>query len=388
MSAVDTTPERGAGEVVRLRDGVRYAVVVFLAVRVALSLVSVVTVGLFELPPDTVSIGVAAEPGLHNALDGTDRWDAWWFQDIAVHGYAEDKGAAFFPGYPLLIRGVIWALPVGSLGAALLVSNACFLGALIVLYALTSREFDEDTARRSVVLLAVFPTSFFFLAPYSESAFLFAVLLAFWWVRSDRWAAGGASGFAAALVRSFGAALTPAFVVEAWQGGHDGRVRRLAFACAPVLGVLAYSAYWYARSGDALRAMHAQGAWLRSFEFFVYTLGWAVALGLRGLAHLRGLYWTTDLVLTGILLVPALFRRRWMAPTYLVYVVSVGLVTLSFTLPDRPLLSDPRLLLILFPSFWAMASILGKRGYVPAVIIFAVGYAIAASIFMNWGFVL
>jgi hypothetical protein len=52
------------------------------------------------------------------------------------------------------------------------------------------------------------------------------------------------------------------------------------------------------------------------------------------------------------------------------------------------LVSDPRLFLILFPSFWAMSSLLGKRGFVPAVVLSAIGYAVAASLFMNWGLVL
>jgi hypothetical protein len=373
---------------VRFRDGARFAIGVFVCVRLALSLIGVVAAGRIDLPPDAVSTGVSATAGWHNAVDGTDRWDAWWFQHIAVHGYDKDDGAAFFPGYPIVIRAVMWLLPIGSLGAALVVSNASFLAALIVLFALTAREFDRETAKRAVVLIAIFPTSFFFLAPYSESLFLLAVLLAFWWIRSDRWAAGGAAGFVAALTRSFGVWLAPAFVAEAWHGGREGRTTRVALALTPLLGAAAYAGYWLVRAGDPLRALHAQGAWLRSFEFFVFTLGWAIALGLRGIVNVRGIYWTSDLVLTSMLLVPLLVRWRSMARTYAIYAGTIVLVTLSYTLPDRPLLSDPRLLLVVFPSFWAMASILRERRFVAAAVVFGAGYVVAASVFMNWGFVL
>jgi hypothetical protein len=391
MTAAHSTSQSEAGAAVRLRDGLRYAVVVFLTVRVGLSIVAVASVGRIPLPADMVSVGVTVTPGVHNAIDGTDRWDSYWFQQIALHGYAEDADAAFFPAYPFAIRATMLVLPVGSLGAALLVSNACFLGALIVLYALTSREFGVQSARRTVVLMAVFPTSFFFLAPYSESLFLLAVLLSFWWIRSGRWERGAGAGVVAALTRSFGALLVPALLVEAWGVSGDGRKRRMVLACTPMLGLFAYAAYWFVRSGDALRPIHAQGAWMRSTSFFGFTLGWAVLFALRGitqLPHLRGLYRTMDLVLTMLLIIPVIVRWRSMALTYVVYVACVILTTLSYAPPGRPLVSDPRLFLILFPSFWAMSSLLGKRGFVPAVVLSAIGYAVAASLFMNWGLVL
>jgi hypothetical protein len=130
---------------------------------------------------------------------------------------------------------------------------------------------------------------------------------------------------------------------------------------------------------------------MRSTSFFGFTLGWAVLFALRGitqLPHLRGLYRTMDLVLTMLLIIPVIVRWRSMALTYVVYVACVILTTLSYAPPGRPLVSDPRLFLILFPSFWAMSSLLGKRGFVPAVVLSAIGYAVAASLFMNWGLVL
>jgi hypothetical protein len=387
MSAEASVRSDGAARVVRLRDGARFALVVFVCARLALSLISVAAAGHLDLPADAISPGATVSPGWHNALDGTDRWDARWFQHIAVHGYEQNEGAAFFPGYPLAIRVLLRISPLGPLGAALLVSNISFLAALIVLYALTAREFDRETARRTVVLIAVFPTSFFFMAPYSESMFILAVLLAFWWIREDRWVAGGASGLVASLTRSFGVLLTPALLVEAWSHGRQGRSRRLALACTPLLGAIAYSGYWLVRAGDPLRALHAQGEWHRSFGLFVVNLGWALTLAIRGIGHVPEIYWTVDFVLTLLLLIPPILRWRSTPATYLVYVATVALVALSFTPTNKPLLSDPRLFLILFPSFWAMTSIVGRRGFVSTVIVLSVGYVAAASVYMNWGWV-
>ena len=46
-----------------------------------------------------------------------------------------------------------------------------------------------------------------------------------------------------------------------------------------------------------------------------------------------------------------------MPAPYLVYVVASLLVIFSYPLPARPLLSDPRFLIVLFPVFWAMVDL-------------------------------
>src|SRR5205085_12034277 len=50
-----------------------------------------------------------------------------------------------------------------------MLSNAAFLGALILLYELTRIDYDERAARRSVLLLALFPSAAYFGAVYTES---------------------------------------------------------------------------------------------------------------------------------------------------------------------------------------------------------------------------
>src|SRR5918999_1309624 len=68
------------------------------------------------------------------------RWDAVWYLRIADSGYGgSDARAAFFPLYPLLVRGL--ATPFGASAAALLVAAyavamAAFVGALVLLYRL------------------------------------------------------------------------------------------------------------------------------------------------------------------------------------------------------------------------------------------------------------
>jgi Mannosyltransferase (PIG-V) len=374
---------------VRFRDGVPFCLAVFVAVRVTLSLLGVVTVGTVQ-PPSSAGSGVEvpATRGWHNAIDGTDRWDALWFERIARDGYdTEDSSAAFFPGYPLAIRAIGSVTPFSELSSGLIVSNVAFLCALIVLFALTTLEYSDPMARRTVLLLACFPASFFFLSPYSESLFLVTSLLAFWWARTRRPWLAGLAGFAGALTRSVGVLLVPALLVEAW-GKHGEERRRAIFASLiPLLAPISYFAYWQARSGDPLHPLHAQDSWFRTLAFPLVTLGHAVWLGIAGILDARGIYWTADLLLTAIIVFPFVLRWRILAPSYVVYVAATCAVVFSYPLPERPLLSDPRLLVVLFPAFWTMADLWTGTRFAIVVSAFVAGFAALSIAFMNWGFV-
>jgi hypothetical protein len=387
----EATPTRieGHHREVRLRDGVLFSAAVFATVRIVLSLLAVETVGAVH-PPSSAGSGVAvpATAGWHNAIDGTERWDAGWFERIARDGYrSDDASAAFFPGYPLAIRGVTTVLPLSEGDAALLVSNIAFLGALIVLFALTTFEFSTDSARRTVLLLVCFPASFFFLSPYSESSFLFASLLTFWWARRGRWGSAAAAGFAAALTRSVGVLLVPALLLEAWSVDRRERSRAIAASLVPLLAPAAYAAYWFARAGDALRPFHAQDSWFRSFELPFVTLGNGLWLGIVGVTDRRGIYWTVDVALTAVVLIALALGWNRIPKPYLVYVLASLLIVLSYPLPARPLLSAPRFVAVLFPAFWAMA-VLAKGWRFPVILVgFGIGFVLLSVAFMNWGYI-
>ncbi|HLB76490.1 MAG TPA: mannosyltransferase family protein, partial [Candidatus Dormibacteraeota bacterium] len=187
--------------------------------------------GQIPLVPTPVSVpGWAARPitpGWHNLFTAWERQDALWFLRIATKGYSKtDSSAAFFPFYPILIRGVSFLLGGHPFAASLLVSNFSFLGLLLVLFALTRSELSEEVARRAVLYAAVFPTALFFLAPYSESLFLLLVLLSFWAARRGRWEMAGAAGFLAALTRNLGVVLVLPLGIEAVHQALAAGVRR------------------------------------------------------------------------------------------------------------------------------------------------------------------
>lgn len=372
-----------------LRRGVRTCVLVFLALRVAVSLLSVLGVGLVPLMKAGVDVPGWAAPditaGWHNALGALERQDAQWFLRIADAGYRHDDGsAAFFPIYPLLVRIVTPLTGGRTLLAGILVSNASFLGALIVLYGLTSLEFSEAHARTTVVLLAAFPTSFFFLAPYSESTFLLLAVTAFWCARRDRWALAALAAALAAMTRSIGIVLAPALLIEAVHQYRERGVPlvpRAGAALATLAGPALYLGYWFVTFDDALAPFDAQRRWQRHATFPLSTIGEAISSTSRYLG-----VWLLDLLVVGVVLVCAVVGLRLLRPGYSVYVWASLAVPLSYPFPGRPLLSVPRFSAVIFPVFWVLADLV-ERGRLPRAAVvtgLAGGLSLCTVLFVNW----
>lgn len=98
-------------------------------------------------------------------------FDGVHYLTVAKSGYDGFGTQVFFPLYPLLIN-IFNRLISNYLLTGLLISNLSILFAAIILYKMTKNKW-------TVVFLFAFPTSFFFGSVYTESFFLFLVLLTF-----------------------------------------------------------------------------------------------------------------------------------------------------------------------------------------------------------------
>ncbi|MEX0985420.1 MAG: mannosyltransferase family protein [Actinomycetota bacterium] len=376
----------------RLREGLRDVVVVFLVARLLLFGLSAVTGGLLLPPPpgqpttDSGYPAPALEPGWHMLFTATERQDGLWFLRLGTQGYSgDDASAAFFPLYPVLVRTVSWLPLVGPLGAALLVSNVSFFAALLVLHALTRRELGARAAPRALRFVALFPTAFFFLAPYSESLFLLLSVSAFWFARRERWALAGAAAAAAALTRSVGAVLILALAVEAvrqWRGEGRAPLPRLAGAAAAAAGPLLYLGWWQVRFGDFWAPLDAQRAWRPDGP--AEPIG--VLVDAVRLAWEHQTWWLIDLAVVAMAIAGIVLVARRIPLTYTVYAAASLLLPLLFPLNGRPLMSMPRFVAVLFPAAWGFARLAERRPRAGDAILLgaAAGYGILVTLFVNW----
>jgi hypothetical protein len=387
-----TTPGERAERRLRLRRAARYCLGVFLGVRVGLAILALVAVAVL---PALDAVGPPGWPvppierGWHNVVTAWERFDALWFLRVATLGYADGDGsAAFFPLYPLLIRGLSLVLGGHPLAAAILISNAAFFGALVVFYLLTESEYDEATARRAVLYLALFPTAFFFLAPYSESLFLLLAVSSLAAARRRRWAVAGVAGALASATRSVGVLLPLPLAVEAiqrWRERRENPVGPLLWSAVAVLGAALYLLFWFGKSGDMLAPLQQQATWQRQ-----PMAPWeTIASGTREAFRWPGVYPGGYHLLDWLVVVPGLAAAAWLAvrarPAFSVYAWVSLLAPLTLVFPGRPFMSLPRFLLAIFPLFWAPAILSRGRRWVheTTVAVFAGGLGVMTVLFVD-----
>ena len=375
---------------VRLRDGVRDSLLVFLGVRIGFSVLGFVATGVIAARQEVPVVAgwpiEAVSAGWRLLITASERQDAAWFLAIATRGYdPADGSAAFFPLYPMLIRAVAWLPGIGPLGAALLVSNACFAGALVMLHGLTRLEgMSREAARLTVLLIAIFPTAFFFLAPYSEGPFLLASVSAFWFARRDRWGLAALAGALSASTRSVGLLLVLALGVEAvMRSRTDGRsvFPRLLAALAVGIGPLLFLGWWRIAHDDALAPWRAQRNWQRETQ-----VPWRTVLDAASDAWRQGGYWLVDALVVSIVLLAVLAGLRRLRVSYSFYTLASLAVPLVYVWPARPLLSMPRFVAVIFPAFWVLARAAERHRISTQAIVavFAGGYALLGALFVTW----
>jgi hypothetical protein len=307
-------------------------------------------------------VGGAAErgaewdsPRLHElgtVIDVWARWDSDWFLKIAEEGYSWPSSTpAFFPLYPFLVAGLGSVLLGHQLLAGVIVSLVAGSAGFVLLYRLTEIRLGAGTATRTVLFLALAPTSLFFGAVYSESVFLlFAVGTFLLAEKGSFWKAGGVAGLAL-LTRSAGVALLPALVVFAWRSPE--RRRALAgVAIAPAVFAL-YPLILGLWIGRPLAFLDAQRVvWERQLSPAGPIGGILAAVQDRQALDLA--------VALFVIALGAVAWRRIGAPYGLYVLVSVALPLTVYS-DKAPLLSIQRFVIVAFPAFMALATVVRTR---------------------------
>jgi hypothetical protein len=313
-------------------------------------------------------------PERHPLADGTwwlDRfvfWDSYHLVRIAEQGYFAPGRTccdqAWFPGFPMLVRGVATLMGGSAVPAGLAVSWLAAVLSAVLLWALVrDRSGPPATARRALWLYLAAPFGVFFVAFYTESLWLVFALLAWWAATRGRWWVAGIAAAAASAVRVNGlflaAALAVMYIAHLKAQGRWSRPRLDAVALAlPAIPVAAYVAWLHGRTGSWTAWHDAELlGWDRRT-----TMPWAamahqlhaISSGGDFLRFTR----TVDLVMVlgglGMVLLAA-WRRRW--PEFAFLALSVGVVATS---PDYD--SAGRYALSWFPAYWLLAELGDRRG--------------------------
>ena len=350
---------------------------VFVWSRVAQWVLAAGTVLLFESELNPAR-GRWDSPRLHElgaAVDVWARWDSDWYLLIAESGYDWPSSTpAFFPLYPLLVAGLSRVLGGQFLLAGLVVSLLACAAAFVLLYRLVRSRLEEHDARRSVLYLAVFPTSLFLGAVYAESLFLALAIGTFLLAERGRLGWASVTAGLALLTRSQGVALVPALAVFAWR---SDRRRDLVLPAIPALMFLAFPATLELWTGHGLAFVDAQRVWERSLAPLGPLGGLVQAIGEGDVVG--------PLTAVGMLALAVLAWRTLGAP-YGVY--ALGALALPMALPSERLgglYSFPRLALAAFPCLVALAVLARERRFhALAVAVLGTGLAIYVVRWSLW----
>jgi mannosyltransferase PIG-V len=326
----------------------------FLWSRAAIWALAVTTVVVFEasLNPERGRWDSERLHELGRAVDVWARWDSDWYLRIAADGYSWPSSTpAFFPLYPLLVATAGRMLAGHYLLAGVLVSTAAAAAAFVLLHRLTLPKLGAAGARRAVLYLALFPTSLFLTAVYSEALFLALALAAFLLAERHRFGWVGLVVGLALLTRPAGVALLAAAVLFAWRAPH--RLSALArLLTAPALFLLYPLALWV-WIDRPLAFLDAQvTVWRRSFSPYGPLAGLWQAMREPPLLELA--------FLVGLVLLAVHAWRRFGAP-YGGYVLVAIALPLAAPAEGRPLLSITRFGLVAFPALLALADLGGRR---------------------------
>lgn len=209
-------------------------------------------------------IELLVSTGLPNWVWGFANFDGVHYINIARGGYFAHYSQAFFPLYPLLIG---WLTVNGQyLLTGLMLSNIFLFIALWWLYKLLNLDYSPIVSFKSLVLLMLFPTAFYFGAMYSESLFLLLTVSSLWFMRKGNFILGGILAAFASATKIFGIILFLVLLIEIYQVWKKEGTTFLKLEMWKIiggviiapLGLLSYMFYLYLDFKDPLYFLNAQ----------------------------------------------------------------------------------------------------------------------------------
>lgn len=355
------------------KSDLSFIFLVFLIWNILLIVITYFSAKIFSLQPDFLGGRIV------NYLSSPYLWvranfDGNYYMTIARIGY-EPFTYFFFPFYPILIRFV--SVFVGTslfsyLISGIFVSNLLFVLGIVGLYKIVNAEKNNRVAKLTIILLLIFPTSFYFGAVYTESLFFaLSVWSLFFAVKRSFLPAAILAGLASAT-RIVGIVLFIAIVIEyfnirfAWKLPKLKIKKDIGWLLLAPMGLVIYMIYLYLQTGDpinffssitifgAQRSNHIillPQVFYRYFFKILPNLNYSVfSVFFPALLELAiGILFT-------VLSIVSFFKLRL---SYAVY------LTLGFLIPcfSGSFSSLPRYVLVLFPAFYLLAVYLGNKKF-------------------------
>ena len=382
------------GEGVSRRD-ILYIFVIALIFRIAVYIASVVYLNIFS---DETTFGFS------DFLSAWNRWDAPHYIDLAKKGYegyvenGQHLFLVFFPLYPWLLRALHvvirdWEIACLVLSCLAYAAGACFF------YALVSEEYGKRIAWKSLVLLSVYPFSFFFGGMMTESLFLCTMMAGFYFVKKHNWLATGLTGILCSLCRVqgvllFGVAGVEFFVYykpfKMFKEKEGKEFIKLLFTKGICLflipvGNLIYFYINYRVEGNPFQfSVYQKEHWYHGTTYFTNALSeiWGYAFGESTQNTMAASVWIPELVLFAVTIILLFYGLRRHPLKYTAFLLVYTIVNYSVTF----LISGGRYMSCAFPLFIILGEMLDRHPklYNMVVAVSSMLFAIYMAGYFSW----
>lgn len=189
---------------------IKYILVLFIVTRILLTVIGVSSQVMMEPYHGEQYVWEYSES---RYLDIWGVWDTGWYLNVVDQGYDTipktdglsmgKANYAFFPLYPLLIKGMKY-ITGNSFTAGIIVSNLALLIACFYLFKLVQLETNKKDAYKAVKFMILCPVAFILSGVFSEATFLALLIASFYYAKKKNWGATGIVGFLLALTRPVG----------------------------------------------------------------------------------------------------------------------------------------------------------------------------------------
>jgi Gpi18-like mannosyltransferase len=208
-------------------------------------------------------------------LDSFFRFDSAWYNEIIQTGYSynpeKQSNVAFFPLYPILVKAIASLTSLSVPIAGLLLSNLCLIFALIFVYKISNIYLNKRGSEKVLILMLVFPTSFFYSCFYTESLYLLTTAACFYFFLNKKYFWSGFFGFFASLTRVTGVIIFLAFAIELlWKYLKKKELprRESLFLLLIPCGLIAYMVFLAWKFNEPLAFIKVQDLWGRDERVF------------------------------------------------------------------------------------------------------------------------
>ncbi len=321
-------------------------------------------------------------------LDGWFRWDSGWYKRIAEKGYyieGHQSNVAFFPLFPYLSRYLGYLVGSHFL-AGFLISNFSTLFGIFFMYLIALSMMDEKRAKRSIILILIFPASFFLSAYYTEGLFLMTITGSTYFFFKKKYFLSGIFGMMAMLTRSTGIILFIVFSLYLFWEIIKKREKfdlKMLFLFLIPAGLLIFMYMLTVQVGDPFAFSRFQSGWGRHFVFPLFTpfielyrVNWSFP---RDDVNMQKFFEAVTSIIFLLIAIIMIFKKY--NPVLLMIVLFGVLMPLS----TGKVMSMMRFCAVLFPAFYYISEIC-EDSRIERYVFFISGFLLAVFNlrFLNW----